>query len=160
MAHAQLTPDAPVPTAIAQVLRVGPRTPSMRVDMVLAAGGSPRALVTEHLHPDARPGPELVERLRQGSSTVDILMDGGVPVAYCQCTIRPRLLTPGERAADVLGLTQSTAAIEVVETAHLATGSAVWHGVSVMLPDTMDLRLVRHLDSDRAAQPRPLEQPV
>jgi GntR family transcriptional regulator len=148
--------DAPLPAGVAGILRVGAGVPATRVRVVLAGPRGPVALAVDRLHPDL-PVPEpgaLAARVRGGELPLDILVADGVPLAYGQTSIRSRIVQPHDEPGRVLGVRAATAATELVETAHLASGAAVTHTCTTLLADAVDLHVFRHMEVSRAECPR------
>ena len=150
--------DAPLMADIAGVLGVGAGAPAPCIRTTLVAAGRPRVRSTDHIHPDIPlPDPDTMrDRLRGGESVLDLLIAAGVPVAYGQTEIRGRMVGPETELGAELGVTSSVAAVELVETTHLASGAAVRHSVDVFLPGAIDLQVFRRVDMRHAARPRAL----
>lgn len=143
---------------VSEALQVPPGTPVTRVSRVLGDAGRPCALLTDHIRADAGlPDPEeLAERLSHGGTMLAILLDAGLPVAYAQTSIRPLTVAPDDDAGIALALDGPSAALEVRETTHLASGQVVRHSVDLVLPSGWELNVFRHLSSGSASRPAPL----
>ena len=74
---------------------------------------------------------------------LDILVEGGVPIAFARTQVRPRLLEPGSRLGEAIGATRVTAALELVELMHLAGGEAAQYSIEVFAPGSIDLHVIR-----------------
>ena len=61
--------------------------------------------------------------------------------------MRPRLVEPDSRLGAALGATRVTAALEMIEVMHLAGGEAVQYTVDVFAPGSVDLHVIRGLES-------------
>jgi len=154
----RIEPDAPLMADIAGVLGVGAGAPAPCIRTTLVSAGRPRVRSTDHIHPDI-PLPDadtMRDRLRGGESVLDLLIAAGVPVAYGQTEIRGRMVGPETELGAELGVTSSVAAVELVETTHLASGAAVRLSVDVFLPGAIDLQVFRRVDMRHAARPRAL----
>ncbi len=64
--------------------------------------------------------------------------------------MRPRLVEPGSRLGESMGATRVTAALELVELMHVAGGQAVQHSIGVFAPGSVDLHVIRGLESREA----------
>lgn len=154
----RIEPDAPLMADVAGVLGVGAGAPAPCITTTLVTDGRPRARTTDHVHPDiALPDPDLLrDRIRAGESVLDVLIASGVPVAYGQTEIRGRMVGPDSELGAELGVASPVAAVELVETTHLASGACVRQSVDVFLPGAIDLQVFRRVDLRHAARPRAL----
>ncbi|MCC6830368.1 MAG: GntR family transcriptional regulator [Thermoleophilia bacterium] len=154
----RIEPDAPLQADVAGVLGVGAGAPAPCITTTLVTDGRPRARTRDHVHPDiALPEPDaLRDRIRAGESVLDVLIASRIPVAYGQTEIRGRLVGPDTELGAELGVASPVAAVELVETAHLASGACVRHSVDVFLPGALDLQVFRRVDLRHAARPRAL----
>jgi GntR family transcriptional regulator len=138
---------------LARVLGVEPGTPAITLSRVVVADGEPAAMMVDTVHPDMPlPTEGRVRRaIERGDMVLDVLMAQSVPIAYATTRIVPRLLAARERAAKVLGVSRSTAVLDLQETFHLASGEVTHHSSDLFAPDGLDLRVVRFM----AAAPLP-----
>ena len=74
-------------------------------------------------------------------------VDRGVPIAFARTQVRPRLVEPGGRLGEAMGATRVTAALEMIEVMHLAGGEAVQYSIDVFAPGSIDLHVIRGLES-------------
>ena len=77
---------------------------------------------------------------------LDVLVGRGVPIAFANTQVRPRLVEPDSRLGAALGATRVTAALEMIEVMHLAGGEAVQYTVDVFAPGSVDLHVIRGLE--------------
>ena len=78
---------------------------------------------------------------------LDVLVGRGVPIAFARTSVRPRLVEPQSRLGSALGVTRVAAALEMIEVMHLAAGEAVQYSVDVFVPGSVDLHVIRGLES-------------
>jgi DNA-binding GntR family transcriptional regulator len=69
-----------------------------------------------------------------------------VPVAYNRSHISPTVLSPDDPAGVALGVTETTAALEIEHVTCTAEGKPVEHSVDIFLPRSLDLHVVRWLE--------------
>lgn len=158
LVRAEIAPGVPAGAVVSEALQVPPGTPVTRVRRVLGVGERPCALLTDHVRTDVPlPEPEaLADRMSHGATMLEILLEHGLPVAYAQTAIRPLTIEPDEDAGAALALDAPSAALEVRETTHVASGQVVRHSVDLVLPSAWELNVFRHLASGSASRPAPL----
>ena len=124
------------------------------VTRVLVVEGRPNAVMADIVHPDVAlpPAAELDESLRRGEMVLDVLVARGLPIAFSSTSIRPVLLEPDDERGRQLELEIPTAAIELQETVHLATGEAIQRSLDVFGPGRLGLHVIRALDRDGPTQ--------
>lgn len=156
--RADIHPGLPAGASVSEALQVPPGTPVTRVRRILGSGDRPCAQLVDHLRADLDiPEPEhLAQRMSAGSTMLEIMLESGLPVAYAQTTIRPITVQHDADAWRLLDLERSTAALEVRETTHLASGQVVRLSVDTILPSAWELNVFRHLATGSASQPAPL----
>ncbi|MBN1529303.1 MAG: GntR family transcriptional regulator [Thermoleophilaceae bacterium] len=131
-----------------ELFGLDPDTPATTFTRVLLMDGEPGARMRDVVHPDV----ELpsVARLRQtlerGEMVLDVLLRQGVPVAYARTHVMARLLTKRDRVGSALGVTETTAALEIEHVHCTAEGSPVEHSTDIFLPRSLDLHVVRWLE--------------
>jgi DNA-binding GntR family transcriptional regulator len=76
---------------------------------------------------------------------LDVLLKQGIPVAYNRSHIVARVLTQRDRIGKALGVTETTAALEIEHVTCTAEGAPVEHSVDTFLPRSLDLHVVRWL---------------
>ncbi len=135
----------PVGENTAGELGLEPGTVAPVVVRVLETDGRPAAHMRDWLHPELAlpPVDEIEAALRRGRMVLDVLVDGGVPVAFARTDVMPRLLEPGDRLAAALSVKPPIAVLELADTMHLATGDPVQHGISVFAPGRLAVHVMR-----------------
>ena len=100
------------------------------------------------VHPDVElPSPaKLRQTLERGQMVLDVLLKAGVPVAYARTHVMARLLTRRDTVGVALGVTETTAALEIEHVTHTAEGAPVEHSTDIFLPRSLDLHVVRWLE--------------
>lgn len=156
--------SGPLGAEPARLLDADPGTPAVTLSRVLLADGEPAALMVDTVHPDMPlpDEPEMRRAVERGDMVLDVLTEQAVPIAFATTRIVPRLLARREPAAKALGVTRTTAVLELQETFHLATGETTHHSSDLFAPEGLDLRVVRfvaasplpHVGGDQAASER------
>jgi GntR family transcriptional regulator len=119
------------------------------------ADGEPVAVMRDTVHPgiDLPPEPAIRRALDAGEMVLDVLLGHGIPVAFAVTRVRPRLVGASEPLGRALGVSATTAILELEEIMHLASGEAVQHSSDAFAPGGIDLQVRRDLD---VAVPAPL----
>jgi len=135
-------------------LGLEPGTETPLVERVLETDGEPAAHMRDWLHPELElpPTEEMEDALRRGNMVLDVLIDGGVPVAFARTDVMPRLLQRGDPLAAALGVKPPIAVLELADTMHLASGDPVQHGISVFAPGRLSVHVMRGLVSSEPEQ--------
>ncbi len=124
------------------------------ITRLLLADGEPAATMVDTIHPhvelptDAR----LRKAMERGEMVIDVLTAQGLPMAYANTRIVPRLMTARERAGKALGLTGTTAVLELKETYHLTSGEIVHFSTDIFAPGALDLHVIRWIEASVPAQ--------
>jgi GntR family transcriptional regulator len=131
-------------------LRRGARAPL--IQRTLLADGTVAAYMRDVVHPEIElpPPDELREALGSGKMVLDVLVEGGHPIAFARTQVRPRLVEPGGRVGDALGVTRITAALELAELLHAPGGRAVQYSINVFAPGSVDLHVIRAMEAQGA----------
>jgi DNA-binding GntR family transcriptional regulator len=143
----------------AAVFELEPDTPATTVTRTILADGDPVAVMRDVLRPGLE-GPEpgeLLRALEAGAMVLDALVAHGVAVAFAVTHVRPRMVSSREKLGRALGVTGSTAVLELEEVMHLASGEAIQHSTDVFAPDGIDLQVRRDLE---VSLPAPLVRAV
>ena len=129
----------------AALFGVDPATPATTVTRVVLLDGSPGAHMRDVVHPQIKlPSPaRLRQAMERGQMVLDVLLKAGVPVAYNRLQIKPRTLTRRDAIGKALGVTGTTAALEIEHVTCTAEGAPVEQSVDTFLPGSLDLHLVR-----------------
>jgi DNA-binding GntR family transcriptional regulator len=138
----------PLGTDLAGLFELEAATPATMVSRVLLMDGEPGALMTDVVRPDIRlPAPaKLRAALERGQMVLDVLLKQGVPVAYNSLRIGARVLTSKDPVGIALGVTETTAALQIEHETCTAEGSPVEHSSDIFLPHSLDLHVVRWLE--------------
>ena len=131
-----------------QVFDLGPGTPATTITRVLLMDGEPGAHMRDVLHPDIElPSPtRLKQALERGQMMLDVLLKQGVPVAYNRSRIMARVLTGRDAIGKALGVTETTAALEIEHVTCSAEGAPLEYSTDIFLPRSLDLHVVRWLE--------------
>jgi DNA-binding GntR family transcriptional regulator len=123
-------------------------TPALTVTRVLLLDGQPGSWMRDVVNPelDLPPLAGLRQALESGEMVLDVLMAHGVPVAYTRAHILARVVTRRDRVGRALGVTETTAALEIEHVTCTAEGSPVEHSVDIFLPQSLDLHVMRWLE--------------
>jgi GntR family transcriptional regulator len=139
-------------------------TPALTVTRVLLLDGQPASWMRDVVNPgvDLPPLPRVKQALEDGQMVLDVLLKHGVPVAYTRAHILARVVTRRDRVGRALGVTETTAALEIEHVTCTAEGSPVEHSVDIFLPRSLDLHVMRWLEDlppvpaiGKGSQPRP-----
>jgi GntR family transcriptional regulator len=123
-------------------------TPALTVTRVLLLDGQPASWMRDVVNPGVElpPVARLRQALERGDMVLDVLLDHGVPVAYTRAHIMARVVTRRDRVGRALGVTETTAALEIEHVTCTAEGSPVEHSVDIFLPQSLDLHVMRWLE--------------
>jgi GntR family transcriptional regulator len=146
-------------TEAGEAFGLDPDAAACTITRVVLADGEPVALMRDVVRPGVSlpDGPALRRALERGRMVLDILLGMGVPVAFAATRVRPLLLTGRERAGRALGVTGTTAVLELEEVMHLPDGQVVQYSSDTFAPGGIDLQVRRDLD---IAAPTPLVRPA
>jgi DNA-binding GntR family transcriptional regulator len=138
----------------AAMFGVEPGTGATSITRLLLADGDPAATMLDTIHPSAElPSDAKLEKaMRRGDMVLDVLMAQGIPVAYANTRIVPRLMSARERTGKALGMTGTTAVLELQETYHVTSGEIVHFSTDIFAPDALDLHVIRWVEADVPAQ--------
>ena len=138
-----------VPGYVAEALKIRRGTRAPLIQRTLVVDGTAAAQMRDFVHPevDLPPVDEVREAIASGQMVLDLLVGRGVPIAFANTQVRPRLVEPDSRLGTALGATRVTAALEMIEVMHLAGGEAVEYTVDVFAPGSVDLHVIRGLES-------------
>ena len=122
--------------------------PALTVTRVLLLDGQPGSWMRDVVNPQVQLPPleRVREALDRGKMVLDVLMDHGVPVAYTRAHILARVVTKRDRVGRALGVTETTAALEIEHVTCTAEGSPVEYSVDIFLPRSLDLHVIRWLE--------------
>jgi DNA-binding GntR family transcriptional regulator len=143
-----------------------PDSPATTITRVVLMDGQPGSWMRDVVHPDVQlPSPARLRRsLERGQMVLDVLLGQGVAVAYNRSHIMARVITGRDQVGKALGVTETTAALEIEHVTCTADGAPVERSTDVFLPASLDLHVVRWLEDlppvpaiarGSAARPRP-----
>jgi GntR family transcriptional regulator len=132
----------------AEIFGLPAATPALTVTRVLLLDGQPGSWMRDVVNPelDLPPLAAVRQALESGQMVLDVLMAHGVPVAYTRAHILARVVTRRDRVGRALGVTETTAALEIQHVTCTAEGSPVEHSVDIFLPQSLDLHVMRWLE--------------
>jgi GntR family transcriptional regulator len=138
----------PLDAEQAALFELEPRTPATTITRVVLIDGSPGAHMRDIVHPRIQlPPPTRLKRaLERGQMVLDVLLKQGVPVAYNRSHIKARVLTRRDKVGKALGVSATTAALEIEHVTCTAEGAPVEQSVDTFLPRSIDLHVVRWLE--------------
>lgn len=130
---------------------------ALQISRVVLTDGRPTALMVDTLHP-ATPSPP-AEAIRadieRGLMVLDVLMDHGLPIAFCDTRISTRNVSPREPSGRALGLRRSTALLVLDELYFVGAERITHHSRDLFAPDGIDLRVTRWVEAQRPDQVGP-----
>jgi len=131
-----------------------PDSRATTITRVVLMDGQPGSWMRDVVHPEVRlPSPaRLRGSLERGQMVLDVLLGLGVAVAYNRSHIMARVITGRDQVGKALGVTETTAALEIEHVTCTADGAPVERSTDVFLPTSLDLHVVRWLD-DRPPVP-------
>ncbi|MEA2331598.1 MAG: GntR family transcriptional regulator [Thermoleophilaceae bacterium] len=140
--------EQPLGADLGRLYELDPATPATTVTRVLLMDGRPGASMRDVIRPDIElpPPAKLRQALERGQMVLDVLLKLGVPVAYNRSHIVARVLTGDEPVGTALGVTETTAALEIEHVTCTAEGTPVEHSTDIFLPRSLDLHVVRWLE--------------
>jgi GntR family transcriptional regulator len=146
--------DEPLDEAGAAKFGVEPGTLATTVTRLLLVDGEPAATMVDTIHPQVRPRSDarLRKAMERGDMVIDVLVAEGVPLAYANTRIVPRLTSARERVGKALGLTGTTAVLELEETYHITSGELVQFSTDIFAPGVLDLHVIRWIESSAPVQ--------
>jgi DNA-binding GntR family transcriptional regulator len=131
-----------------ELFGLDPDTQAMTFTRVLLMDGQPGARMRDVVSPEVElpPVARVRQTLERGEMVLDVLLRQGVPVAYARTHVMARLLTKRDRLGSSLGVTETTAALEIEHVHCTAEGAPVEHSTDIFLPRSLDLHVVRWLE--------------
>ncbi|HEX4760700.1 MAG TPA: GntR family transcriptional regulator [Thermoleophilaceae bacterium] len=144
----------PLDAAGAAQFGVEPGMPATTITRLLLADGEAAATMVDTIHPNVElpTDTRLRKAMERGDMVLDVLQAQGLPVAYANTRIVPRLMSGRERTGKALGITGATAVLELQETYHLTSGEIVHFSTDIFGPGALDLHVIRSIDADVPAQ--------
>jgi GntR family transcriptional regulator len=138
----------PLDAEQANLFELDPGTPATAITRVVLLDGSPGAHMRDVVHPTIQlpPPAKLKRALERGQMVLDVLLKQGIPVAYNRSHIKACVLTRRDRVGKALGVTATTAALEIEHVTCTAEGAPVEQSIDTFLPRSIDLHVVRWLE--------------
>ena len=138
----------PLDAEQASLFELDPGTPATAITRVVLLDGSPGAHMRDVVHPTIQlpPPAKLKRALERGQMVLDVLLKQGIPVAYNRSHIKACVLTKRDRVGKALGVTATTAALEIEHVTCTAEGAPVEQSIDTFLPRSIDLHVVRWLE--------------
>jgi GntR family transcriptional regulator len=133
---------------VAEVFGLASEDLAWTVTRTILADGEPVAVMRDVVRPGVSlpPAQTLRGAIEAGEMVLDVLLGHGVAIAFAVTRVRPLLLSGRERLGRALGVKRATAALELEEIMHLASGEAVQHSSDTFAPGGIDLQVRRNLD--------------
>jgi DNA-binding GntR family transcriptional regulator len=137
----------PIGAAAGRAFGLAPAVESTAISRLLLADAKPSALMLDVVRPGVPlPSASRLRRwLERGNMVLDALIAEGVPVAFARTHVRPRLVTPRDRAGRALGVRRTMAALELEELIHVTSGETVQHSTDLFVPGGIDVHVMRGL---------------
>jgi GntR family transcriptional regulator len=138
---------------VGEALGLAPIAPALTVSRTLVADEAPVAVMFDVVHPSvALPDDdELRDALQHGRMVLDVLIELGVPVTFARTRVIPSLLGPRERAGRLLGVSRTTAVLELEELIYAGRDEKVAYSRDLFAPGGIDVMVMRSLESTRPA---------
>jgi len=133
---------------------VEPGTEAVSISRLLLTDGKPAATMIDTVHPDVELPSEarLRKAMERGDMVLDVLQAQGLPMAYANTTIVPRLMSARDKTGKALGITGTTAVLELQETYHLTSGETVQFSTDIFAPGALDLHVIRWIEAAKPQQ--------
>jgi GntR family transcriptional regulator len=133
---------------LGELFGIDPDVRATTFTRVILMDGQPGARMRDVVHPDVElpPPSRLRQLLERGDMVLDVLLKQGVPVAYARTHVMARVLTRSDRVGMALGVTETTAALEIEHVTCTAEGAPVERSTDIFLPRSLDLHVVRWLE--------------
>lgn len=138
----------PLEADTAVAFEVEPGDQALFCSRVLLANGTRTAYMQDVVNPSIElpAEDELRRQLQRGRMMLDVLAEGGVPLAYSHTRIRAHAIGPHEECGQALAVEGATAVLELKETIHDRRGVAVLRSSDLFAPGGIDLHINRHLE--------------
>ena len=133
---------------------VAPGTEAVTIRRLLLTDGKPAATMEDTVHPDVDlpSDARLRKSMERGEMVLDVLQAQGLPMAYANTTIVPRLMSGRDKTGKALDITGTTAVLELQETYHLTSGETVHYSTDIFAPGALDLHVIRWIEAAKPAQ--------
>jgi GntR family transcriptional regulator len=140
--------ELPVGTKVGELLGLDPGQTATTVTRVLLLDNEPWASMRDVVHPEVElpSHARLRQALRRGQMVLDVLKEQGIPVAWARTHIMARVVSPRDRVGKALGVTETSAALELEHVTCTNEGVPVEYSADIFLPGRLDLHLMRYLE--------------
>jgi GntR family transcriptional regulator len=140
--------EAPVGRRVGELLGIAADQPAFTVTRVLLLDGEPWAHMRDVVHPEIElpAAGKLRQALGQGQMVLDVLKERGVPVAYARTHVTARTVSADDPVGRALGVTGTSAALELEHVTCTGEGVPVEHSTDIFLPGRLDLHVIRQLE--------------
>jgi GntR family transcriptional regulator len=138
---------------VGEALGLAPIVQATTISRTLVADDAPVAVMFDVVHPNvALPSDDdLRAVLERGRMVLDVLIEVGVPVTFARTRVIPSLLGPRERAGKLLGVSRTTAVLELEELIYSGRDERVAYSRDLFAPGGLDVMVMRSLESTRPA---------
>jgi GntR family transcriptional regulator len=92
------------------------------------------------------PVARLRQALERGQMVLDVLKQRGIPVAYARTHVNARTVSAEDPVGRALGVTGTSAALELEHVTCTGEGVPVEHSTDIFLPGRLDLHVIRQLE--------------
>ncbi len=131
-----------------EALGLAPNAKATAIWRTLLAGGSPIAVMFDVVHPDIVLDVDALRAaLRRGRMVLDMLIEIGVPVTYARTRVMPAVLTARERVGKVLGVSGTTAGLEMEELIFAGRDERVAYSRDLFAPGGIEVMVMRSLEA-------------
>ncbi len=118
----------------------------------LLADGSPVAVMFDVVHPDIVLDVDALRTtLRGGQMVLDMLIEIGIPVTYARTRVMPAVLTARERSGKLLGVSGTTAGLEMEELIFAGRDERVAYSRDLFAPGGIEVMVMRSLEAPSPA---------
>jgi GntR family transcriptional regulator len=138
---------------VGEALGLAPIVQATTISRTLVADDAPVAVMFDVVHPNVAlpPDDDLRAALERGRMVLDVLIEVGVPVTFARTRVIPSLLGPRERAGKLLGVSRTTAVLELEELIYSGRDERVAYSRDLFAPGGLDVMVMRSLESTRPA---------
>lgn len=143
----------PVGAEAGRALGLAPIAGAKTVSRTLHAGGAPVAVMYDVVHPSVSlPDDDSLRRsLATGRMVLDVLIELGIPVTYARTRVVPALLSADDPRGRALRIRATVAALELEELIYAGRENRVAYSRDLFAPGSLDVMVMRTLESTRPA---------
>jgi GntR family transcriptional regulator len=141
----------PVGSEVGEALGLAPIAQAITIWRTLVANEAAVAVMFDVVHPKVSlpDKDKLRVALERGDMVLDVLIGLGVPVTYARTRVIPALLSPRERSGKLLGVSRTTAGLELEELIYAGRDERVAYSRDLFAPGGLDVTVMRSLESTR-----------